>query len=1141
MNKKALIILTATVMILSSFAVALNNPSVQTYASQHNLPYSGSSSTAHLGNVTIYANGTVSNTSVIQQTGNTYSLLMDINGTLSDQRNGSYLDGKGFVVNGLGGIGVNFTYVYGVTLMNIVIVNSTIGVNLFAGSYATLVNLSISDPSLSETMIDVEYSSNVSIQGSNFSMNATVNTGSYGVYAYEVTSLNVTGNQFSGSTSDYFVFGDYVGTFSAWNNTMLGTQGTGSGFYFDYTGYTSFGHNYVNNTYYGIYVYWTQSEWSSQNVIHNTTEALVGEYLSLMTSIHDNLTLNSYGVYSTYNANVMILYDNISNQTVYSVYGYYTVNLTVVGSNLSYDSSDSVLVEYGGNVNLLNDVMRYSSSSTTEAVYVEYTSGWVNLVGDYINISGGTGIYMYYASYINVTNSYIKATYNIYFYEYIPILGATISNNTFVTMGGEYTIYNYYPYYADNIVMTNNFITSPSSSWSYSVLYIDYAYYGSNNIVFDNNTVHNSIHPVYVYTYYEYNYGQNVYVQNNTFVNTTDAVNIYYYYHSVVTGNTLINTSTNGIYVYNGEAGYANISNNYIVNMPGFGSMSDYAITEYYLYSGNNIISHNYISVGAAYGIYVYESVNVQVFDNVVMNASYAYYLYYNNVVSVFNNTALNSDYGLYSEDNNNIQYYSNNFTNDNKSLYSTSDYTGSVFANTFYDSQSNMQSLYFVNVSSYAGLTFYHNNFINATTNSNVSNSITSPLGPIAFNASLPVGGNYWSNYTGSALNGIGTTPMNVYGNVTDYYPLAFKWINPTVTFIETGLPSGTSWTVSLGSSMQTAMASSIVYSTTNGEHTNVTYSVSHVSGYVASVTSGNVYLNGADKVVMVSFTPYTYNVTFTPSNLPAGTTWSVTFDGTTVTTNALSMTFTEPNGTYNYTVGPVKGYSTASSGSVTVSSGTQSVALPFSKTLYTVTVNEKGLPSGDTWTYTFNGTAHTSTSNVVTFQATFGTFGASATGPSGYNVSTASSVTVNYANTSANVTFSVIPAAPPVPVYTVLVTENGLASGSSWTFVLNGKSYTTNLSALVVHVVAGTYSMNASGPSGYTVSLKASSVTVSGNTTVTVDFSSGTHTSGSGALLYEGLGAGVAIGAVVAAFATMFATGSGVFRNVKKGKGEN
>src|SRR5579883_15846 len=63
----------------------------------------------------------------------------------------------------------------------------------------------------------------------------------------------------------------------------------------------------------------------------------------------------------------------------------------------------------------------------------------------------------------------------------------------------------------------------------------------------------------------------------------------------------------------------------------------------------------------------------------------------------------------------------------------------------------------------------------------------------------------------------------------------------------------------------------------------------------------------------------PQFINVTFTESGLPTGTYWSITMDNTTkYGTN--NITFTVPAGTYQYSVGPVKGYIVSTSyGSIT------------------------------------------------------------------------------------------------------------------------------------------------------------------------------------------------------------------------------
>ncbi|MGC8506186.1 MAG: NosD domain-containing protein [Thermoplasmata archaeon] len=507
-----------------------------------------------------------------------------------------------------------------------------------------------------------------------------------------------------------------------------------------------------------------------------------------------------------------------------------------------------------------------------------------------------------------------------------------------------------------------------------------------------------------------------------------------------------------------------NVSYNTVENLPGFGSFS-YGIDVEYFYTGNNYISHNTVLNGgsASHGIYLYEMLGLLAFDNRVNNTSYAYYIYDSPGASLFNNTASNSYYGLYSYYNENYSYYSNTFINDNYSLVSFYDYLGYIYANTLMDTQSNAPTtLYFLYLyEPYGTLMFYHNNFLNETKNSMVKNYYYNPSNyPVYMNAPLPTGGNYWSNYTGSGYNGIGTTPMPVYGSLMDYYPLTSRWISPTVTFMETGLPPGTAWSVSLGSTMYSSSAGSIVFSPTNGQYMNVSYSISHVSGYVASTASGTVYLNGMNKIVTVSFTPYTYAVTFTESNLPSGTTWSVTLNGNKVNSSTSTISFSLSNGTYNYSIGTVTGYNTVNdTGTFQINGASKSISINFVQDMYTLVVSETGLPAGMAWTVNVSGTSRTTTSTSVDIQLVSGTYNVSVSTSSDYNITLSSrSVTINNANATVSVVFK--------------------------------------------------------------------------NTTIP------SKATNSGAI-YEGLGAGVVVGAVVGILGTMMYSGTWIFRKFRKGKG--
>ncbi len=1108
-------------MILSSFAVAFSSNVATLNTSERYLPQ-GNTGGAYIGDLTIYANGTASNPSLVSISGHIYTLLTNINGTVTILSNNTVFNGNGHTVNGRGSTALESYYVNGLTVENLIVKNSTAGIYLDVVTNTAVMNDTlIGTSTLDEYFVEIYYSSNITVKYSDFLLNSTA-TYSYPIYAEYDASVNVSNNMFSGATYHDFVYAYAVGFFSAWNNTIMSKDSSSYAFYVECGGTAVLGYNYANYTYYGIYVYWQESATTTHNQFYNTTYGLYFEYVANVSSYHDSaLHSSSAAIHIEDSENALIQYGNFSN-SYYGAELCYDANVTIANSNLSAASEYAVYTYYGFSLNLYNDMLKMSPTSTYESIYTEYMSGWVNLSNDTVYMPSGTGLYLYYSPHFNVYNSYINAEYNIY--ADTSVLGATISNNIMETMNGGYTFYMDGYSYFYNFAFTNNTVKSPSSKYAYYGIYA-YSNYASSNVFIKNNTFSYSDYSVYV-DFKSYG-GGSVSVQNNTFLNVTDAIELYYYSSIQVTGNNIQNVTGIGICVETESGGQVNVSYNKIRDAPGPSDFS-YGITVYY---GTDVITHNTVLNGGSSsdGIYVYENIGTSVYDNYVNHTEIAFYLYENNLISFFDNGAYNSSCGLYSYYNHNFYYYSNTFGNDNYSFISYYDFIGSIFANNFVDSQSNSHSLYFLYLyESYGNLTFYHNNFLNETVHSTIINYYK-PYEPIYMNAPLPVGGNYWSNYTGSGSNGIGTTPMPVNGTLVDYYPLTSMWTSPTVTFVETGLPYGTSWSVSMNSAMKTSSTGTIVYSPTNGLYMNVSYSVSNVPGYVASKYSGSVALDGKNAVITVAFTPYNYNVTFKESNLPAGTTWSVTLNGNTETSSTSAISFSVPNGTYNYSIGSVLGYHTASTGNLTVDGASLLIPVTFLQNEYTLTVKETGLPAGDSWMFTFNGTQHASVSDTISIQTVSGTYAVSATGPSGYSVSVSPSVTVSNANTTFSLTFSAI------PEYTLLVTETGLSSGSSWTFILNGHTYTTNLSALYVQVTAGTYTINASGPSGYIVTLKATSVTVTGNTTLTVSFSS-QHTSSSGSI-YEGVGIGVVVGGVVAGLGVMFATGTGIFRSMKKG----
>lgn len=96
-------------------------------------------------------------------------------------------------------------------------------------------------------------------------------------------------------------------------------------------------------------------------------------------------------------------------------------------------------------------------------------------------------------------------------------------------------------------------------------------------------------------------------------------------------------------------------------------------------------------------------------------------------------------------------------------------------------------------------------------------------------------------------------------------------------------------------------------------------------------------------------------YDVTFSENGLPADTSWSVTLGGSTQSSTS-SIVFSEKNGTYAFSVGPVSGYAPSpATGNVTVNGALQSKTITFSNT------SAKLLGSAFSWETPVNATGST------------------------------------------------------------------------------------------------------------------------------------------------------------------------------------
>jgi len=221
--------------------------------------------------------------------------------------------------------------------------------------------------------------------------------------------------------------------------------------------------------------------------------------------------------------------------------------------------------------------------------------------------------------------------------------------------------------------------------------------------------------------------------------------------------------------------------------------------------------------------------------------------------------------------------------------------------------------------------------------------------------------------------------------------------------------------------------------------------YSVGAIAGYVISPETGELVVQGENVTQEVLFlsNASAYPVTFVEVGLPAGTAWSVTLAGVVGRSQTTTLTFREPNGTFDYSVLAVPGYTASSTGIVSVRGQPMAVAVVFHAVeLYLLQCTETGLPFGAAWGVTaidwVTGATVFSDSNstLLTLSLLNGSYNLSTTAPPGFSVTLSpSQVTVTgFASDSCTATFQPLSSPPetsswaPPPVWVDLLVGESL-----------------------------------------------------------------------------------------------------------------
>lgn len=151
-------------------------------------------------------------------------------------------------------------------------------------------------------------------------------------------------------------------------------------------------------------------------------------------------------------------------------------------------------------------------------------------------------------------------------------------------------------------------------------------------------------------------------------------------------------------------------------------------------------------------------------------------------------------------------------------------------------------------------------------------------------------------------------------------------------------------------------------------------------------------------------------YAVTFHETGLPAGANWTVEVMGTAMISGGPDLSFTLLNGTYPYSVRTIPGYAPVrSAGGFDVAGVPVDINVAFIQVTYVVTVNEAGLPSGTSWTFTVDGVYFHASDGSRSFSEPNGTYTLWFRSIEGYSPSrTTVSMQVEGGGVVVNVTYS-------------------------------------------------------------------------------------------------------------------------------------